>query len=97
MQHAVVTGAAGFIGSHVSEALLAAGWRVTGIDSFDAFYEPQVKRRNIAGCLKNDRFLLVEADIRDAGAMDRAVSGGVDVCMRRGYVLSTQIRSADNP
>lgn len=79
MPHAVVTGAAGFIGSHVSEALLANGWRVTGLDSFDNFYPPQVKRGNLATCLKDARFSLVEGDIRDASAVDRALSGSVDV------------------
>ncbi len=79
MEHAVVTGAAGFIGSHVSEALLEAGWRVTGIDSFDNFYEPSVKRRNITACLKHDRFALVEADIRDADTMDGVLGESVDV------------------
>lgn len=79
MQHAVVTGAAGFIGSHVSEALLSRGWRVTGVDSFDAFYDPGVKRRNIAGCLQSGNFSLVEADIRDGEAMDAVMGGGVDV------------------
>ncbi len=79
MEHAVVTGAAGFIGSHVSEALLSRGWRVTGVDSFDAFYDPGVKRRNIADCLTNRNFSLVEADIRDARAMDVLMEREVDV------------------
>ncbi len=75
---AIVTGAAGFIGSHVCEALLVEGWSVTGIDSFDGFYDPAVKRRNIAGCLADGRFRLVEADIRDAAAMEQATAGGAD-------------------
>jgi UDP-glucuronate 4-epimerase len=70
---ALVTGTAGFIGSYMSERLLADGWEVTGIDSFDDFYEPQIKWRNIAGCLKNKNFRLVEADIRDRAAMDKAI------------------------
>jgi Nucleoside-diphosphate-sugar epimerases len=40
----VVTGAAGFIGSHVVEALLARGDTVVGIDNFDSFYDPDLKR-----------------------------------------------------
>jgi len=70
---ALVTGAAGFIGSHLCQRLLGLGWIVSGIDNFDDFYDPQIKRRNIAGCLKNKNFQLIEADIRDSTAMDNAI------------------------
>jgi UDP-glucuronate 4-epimerase len=75
MKRALITGAAGFIGSHVCEALLADGWQVTGLDSFDDFYPPAVKRRNLAACLASDRFRLVECDIRNAGTVKRAADG----------------------
>jgi UDP-glucuronate 4-epimerase len=75
----LVTGAAGFIGSHLSERLLDDGWTVVGVDNFDDFYDPQIKRRNIKGCLKNKNFRLIEADIRDAAAMDKAVGDGVEI------------------
>jgi len=78
MPHVLVTGAAGFIGSHVSEALLARGWRVTGLDSFDHFYDPEMKRRNLRLCLTRQEFVLVEGDIRDAAAVDRCLQAGVD-------------------
>ena len=78
MKQAVVTGAAGFIGSHLAEALLAEGWRVTGIDCFDTFYNPELKRRNLNACLKQSRFTLAEADIRNGQEMDRFL-GGADV------------------
>jgi UDP-glucuronate 4-epimerase len=61
----LVTGAAGFIGSHLCERLLSDGHRVAGLDNFDAFYSPQVKRKNIAGCTSKKEFKLVEGDIRD--------------------------------
>src|SRR5688572_29095258 len=70
--HVVVTGAAGFIGSHVTEALVAGGHRVTGIDSFDGFlYPSDVKRDNarVLAALPADRFTLVEADIGDEAVM----------------------------
>ncbi len=70
---ALVTGAAGFIGSHLTERLLKDGWTVVGVDSFDTFYDPAIKRRNIAGCLSHPAFRLVEADIRDKTAMEQAV------------------------
>jgi UDP-glucuronate 4-epimerase len=73
-----VTGAAGFIGSHLCEALLARGERVIGIDCFDDFYDPTVKRANLANCLANRGFSLVEADIRDAAGMAQALAPGVD-------------------
>jgi UDP-glucuronate 4-epimerase len=75
----LITGAAGFIGSHLCERLLRDGRQVLGVDNFDDFYDPQIKRRNIADCLKNDNFELVEADIRDRAAIGEAVGKGVDV------------------
>jgi UDP-glucuronate 4-epimerase len=76
---AIVTGAAGFIGSHLCERLLKDGWTVVGVDNFDNFYDPQVKRNNIKDCLRNKQFKLVEADIRDSAAMNKVVSDGTDV------------------
>jgi UDP-glucuronate 4-epimerase len=75
----LVTGAAGFIGSHLSERLLGDGLTVVGVDNFDDFYDPQIKRRNIDPCVKNRDFQLIEADIRDRAAMDKAISDGADV------------------
>ena len=63
MKRALITGAAGFIGSHVAESLLRDGWHVTGLDNFEPFYDRAVKASNIAG-LKGCSFQLVEADIR---------------------------------
>ena len=75
----LITGTAGFIGSHLSERLLSDGWTVAGVDNFDDFYDPQIKRRNISGCLKNKNFQLIEADIRDSAAMEKAVGSGVEI------------------
>lgn len=75
MQTILVTGAAGFIGSHLCERLLADGRRVVGLDSFDSFYDPKIKRANIAGCLTNSSFRLVEGDIRDAEVVAAALKG----------------------
>ena len=71
----LITGAAGFIGSHLCERLLNEDLSVVGIDNFDDFYDPQIKRDNISNCLKNKHFQLIEADIRDSSAMDKAVTG----------------------
>ncbi len=73
--HILLTGAAGFIGSHTCEALVARGHRVVGVDSFDGYlYPAEVKRHNaahLAASLPADRFSLAEADICDDGAMRR--------------------------
>lgn len=72
----LVTGAAGFIGSHLTDALLATGARVIGLDNFDDFYDPAIKRRNLATALGNPRFRLVEGDIRDDRLLDSILAGG---------------------
>ena len=66
-----VTGAAGFIGSHLCEALLARGDRVFGIDNFDPFYDRRIKERNLAKLSAHPSFSFLEGDIRDASALAR--------------------------
>ncbi len=72
----LVTGAAGFIGSHLCERLLTDGAEVVGLDNFDEFYSPAIKRSNIAECLEHKSFTLIEGDIRDvecvAGVLSRS-------------------------
>ncbi|MGD1852180.1 MAG: NAD-dependent epimerase/dehydratase family protein, partial [Cyanophyceae cyanobacterium] len=65
MTTSIVTGAAGFIGSHLVDALLARGDRVIGIDQFNDYYDPTQKRRNIAHLATNDKFELIEGTIQD--------------------------------
>lgn len=76
----LVTGGAGFIGSHLCEALLRQGDRVVALDNFDPFYPRPVKERNLAGLLGKEGFELVEGDIRSPADLDRAfqVLGPVD-------------------
>jgi len=71
----LITGGAGFIGSHVTERLLDEGRRVVVVDNFDPFYDPEIKRRNVARALAHPAYRLVEDDIRDAAAMDRVLGG----------------------
>ena len=66
-----VTGAAGFIGSHLSERLCARGDDVVGLDNFDAFYARADKERNLAKLRSDPKFTFVEGDIRDADVLDR--------------------------
>lgn len=65
MTKSLVTGAAGFIGSHLVEALLQRGDRVIGVDQFNHYYDPALKRRNIAGFENHPRFQMVEGDIQE--------------------------------
>ncbi|MBN1826786.1 MAG: GDP-mannose 4,6-dehydratase [Candidatus Eisenbacteria bacterium] len=74
---ALVTGAAGFIGSHLAEALVRGGWTVTGIDSFTDYYDPLRKEKNVASLLRSDRFRLFREDLLDADT-DRLLEG-IDV------------------
>jgi len=61
----IITGGAGFIGSHLTDAILARGDSVVVIDNFNDFYNPAIKRRNIAAASEDPRFRLYEIDIRD--------------------------------
>lgn len=68
----LITGAAGFIGSHLVEALLTRGMHVIGVDNFDPFYDEDLKRANVDACRAHpnaDRFTLHQIDIRDRDAM----------------------------
>jgi len=62
----LVTGGAGFIGSHLLERLLGRGDEVVALDSFDDYYNPDLKRQNLEKCLGSSRLRLVVGDIRDA-------------------------------
>ncbi len=76
MAHYVVTGAAGFIGSHVSEALLARGDTVTGIDDFNAFYDPAIKDETAVELQQHAGFSLVRGSILDPAALKRCLDHG---------------------
>ncbi len=74
----LVTGAAGFIGSHLCEALLRGGCDVTGVDNFDPYYERSAKERNLAAAMEKNSFSFVELDLRDAAATTSLMAQGWD-------------------
>ena len=70
MQRVLITGAAGFLGSHLADRFLTEGYEVVGVDNFDPFYDREIKEANVADLADDGgQFGLVEADIRDGDAM----------------------------
>ena len=74
---ALVTGAAGFIGSHLAEHLHATGWDVLGVDCFSDYYDVAQKRSNVAGIQGVSTYECVDADLRSADLA--SLLDGVDV------------------
>jgi nucleoside-diphosphate-sugar epimerase len=82
---ALITGCAGFIGSTLTDRLLANGWEVVGIDSFEDYYARERKERNLTGARCNPAFSLVEADLVELASRDCATPGNTSL---RGLVES---------
>ncbi len=85
----IVTGAAGFIGSHLSERLISEGESVIGIDCFRDYYSPELKRANISSLLDNPRFALLEQDLSDTEffELDEAIPDDEEIII---YHLAAQ-------
>ena len=71
----LITGAAGFIGSHLSENLLNEGHQIIGFDNFDPFYDRSIKERNLEKSLSNGLFTFFEGDLNDSGDMKDLFEG----------------------
>ena len=79
MNRVLVTGGAGFIGSHLVDRLIAENQQVTVIDNFDPFYDAAIKRDNIEVHRDDGRFQLIEVDLRDRNALRDRLTGQYDV------------------
>ncbi len=75
-KHVLVTGGAGFIGSHLTARLLESGAHVTGLDLFDDFYAPELKQANVEPFLRRRNYRLVRGDIRDEPLLQELFSRG---------------------
>jgi UDP-glucuronate 4-epimerase len=76
VERVLVTGGAGFIGSHLCERLCREGASVTAIDNFDPFYDPAIKHANLSGLPAGELFQLVEGDIRDEETVEEVFVRG---------------------
>ena len=82
MKNILITGGAGFIGSHLVDQLLGEGaWNVTVVDDFNDFYDPSIKRENVSAHLANPNFKVIEADLRDRAALERAFANASYDCI----------------
>jgi len=68
---ALITGGAGFIGSHVCERLLNEGHEILCLDNFDPYYSPAIKRKNVKHLLHRNGFVLIKTDIRNKRELEK--------------------------
>jgi len=92
----LVTGGAGFIGSHLCEKLLNDGYEVVCLDNFDPYYDPKLKRRNIEPFLVDEKFELVEGDICDKKFIQKVINDGIDYIFHNAAQAGVRI-SVENP
>ncbi|MCD4745761.1 MAG: GDP-mannose 4,6-dehydratase [Bacteroidales bacterium] len=75
----LITGGAGFIGSHLTDRLIEDNWELTVIDNFDPFYDPEIKKRNISAHINNPKICFFDFDIRDYKLIIEKIKGDFDI------------------
>jgi UDP-glucuronate 4-epimerase len=91
----LITGAAGFIGSHLCERLISDNHFVAGLDNFDPFYDRKIKESNIKSLLKSNKFKLIEGDIRDATCVEAICRDNVDIMVHLAAKAGVRLSIAD--
>lgn len=97
MSTILVTGGAGFIGSHLCEKLLEIGHQVINLDNFNDFYDPQIKRNNIKYAQTYPAYTLIEDDIRDKEALNKIFEQfNIDMVIHLAALAGVR-KSVENP
>ncbi|CAG0953093.1 UDP-glucose 4-epimerase [Methanosarcinales archaeon] len=91
----LVTGGAGFIGSHIIRHLLERGYETICLDNFDPTYDINTKKRNISPFLENNNFELIEGDVRDRELLKKAITD-IDYIFHEAALVSV-VESMKNP
>lgn len=95
--HYLITGGAGFIGSHIADALLSLGNYVVCMDNFDNYYNPEFKWNNIERNLGKENYVLVEGDIRDVNLLRKVIQeNSIDYILHNAAQAGVRI-SVKNP
>lgn len=93
----LVTGGAGFIGSHIVDRLLSEKHEVICLDNFDPYYNPSIKRENIRSAIANEKFHLIEGDIRNKALVaDIIKENSVEIIFHLAAQAGVRV-SIDNP
>lgn len=97
MSTILITGGAGFIGSHLAERLLEFGHKIINLDNFNDFYDPLIKRKNILKAQHNLRYILIEGDIRDEKLLNHIFAAfKIDTVVHIAALAGVR-KSIDNP
>ena len=79
MKRILITGCAGFIGSHLSEKLLDLNYQVVGIDNFDPFYDVNIKKSNLQHFINHPNFNFIEVDIANKEQFEKLFPENIDL------------------